>query len=274
MTGSSPHPMKKILFAIYLAYWRHFPSPLGKGFLSRLVRRLGLVAYEIDGFQMELNPSAVIDRDLISGKPHDPFVKRTIMEALTNGGVFVDVGANIGVFTLAASTLRDVVVYAFEPSPRELSRLYRNLARNKTTNVVVFPFALGHESARMELALGGDDNPGHNSLVSSSRKEKSTNTAVCHCEPFDGLLQADTLERIRVVKIDVEGFEMEVLRGMVSSIGKMKDVTFVVEVTRSFLLKAGSSAEALYAFFSKHGFRPVVGIQTDDQWNESFVKNA
>ncbi|MEO6786365.1 MAG: FkbM family methyltransferase [Chthoniobacteraceae bacterium] len=264
--------MKKTLFAIYLSYLRNFPNPLGKGFLSRLIRRLGFAIYEIDGVRLELNPSAWIDRDLVSGKAHDAFVQQTIMDALSNGGVFVDIGANIGVFTLAASMMRDVRVFAFEPSPRELARLYRNLALNQVSNVVVFPFALGRTSTRMELSLGGDDNPGHNTFVAEVQERGPRQSAVCHCEPFDGLLKSDTLKQIRVVKIDVEGFEMEVLRGMSASITVMERVTFVVEVTRSLLQCAGSSAEELYAFFDEHGFSPEIGLQEHDLWNEGFSR--
>lgn len=266
--------MKKILFALYLRYLRDIRGPQGKGFLSRLVRHLGLVAYEVEGVRLELNPCAVIDRDLLSGKPHDPFVQRIIMDALADGGIFVDVGANIGVFTLAASRLNGVIVYAFEPSPRELARLYRNLALNGATNVVVFPFALGSVSKTVQLSLGGDDNPGNNSVVAHVGKDTARNVAVCHCEPFDSLLKAEAIARIRVVKIDVEGFEMEVLCGMVASIAAMQRVTFVVEVTRSFLQRAGSSAEELYAFFAGHGFLPLVGLKAEDQWNESFARKA
>jgi FkbM family methyltransferase len=264
--------MKKFLFAIYLCYLRDFPSPLGKGFLSRLVRRLGLAAYCLDGVQLELNPCGVIDRNLISGNAHDPAVSRSIMEALAGGGVFVDVGANIGVFTLAASKLKDVVVYAFEPSPRELPRLYRNLALNQATNVVVFPFALSRAPAQMELSLSGDHNPGNNSFVASVEESRERKSSLCRCEPFDGLLNRDSVKRIRMVKIDVEGFEMEVLRGMAESIAMMQNVTFAVEVTPDFLQRAGSSAEELYSFFAQRGFVAVLGIQKNEQWNETFRK--
>ena len=266
--------VKKLLFSAYLRYLQGCPTPLGKGFLSRQVRRLGLVDYKVDGLRLDLNPCAVIDRELISGRSHDPFVKGVILEALAHGGTFVDVGANIGVFTLAASMLRDVIVYAFEPSPRELRRLYRNLATNEVTNVVVFPFALGRTSKQVELTLGGDDNPGNNSVVAHTDRRTAGKVTLCRCESFDSLFGAEAIQRVRVVKIDVEGFEMEVLLGMSDAISAMKSVTFVVEVTPSFLSKAGSSAEELYAFFARFGFQAVVGIQDDDQWNECFVRKS
>jgi len=223
---------------------------------------------------MELNPSAWIDRDLISGKHHDPFVAHILQERLTGGGVFVDIGANIGVFTLSASKIRDVFVFAFEPSPRELQRLYRNLALNFVNNVVVYPMALGFETGELELSLGSNDNPGANSFVPDEKFAHDNAVALCRCETFDSIFPKFLLGKIKIVKIDVEGFEMNVLRGMSGAMELLGDAAFVVEVTRSFLSRSGTSAEALYAFFLGHGFAPTIGLQEQDQWNEAFFRKT
>lgn len=272
MIVATANTIKRAVFSVYLLYFHRFPLPLGKGFLTRVVRRFGLARYRIDGAVFELNPCAWIDRLLISGETHDPFVRQIMAERLRDGGVFVDIGANIGVFTLVAARVPGVFVYAFEPSPRELKRLYKNLAANDITNVVVSPIALGRKSESLNLSLGGDLNPGTNSFVPASNGEHALETALCRCEPFDTLFPVGMIPQIRVVKMDVEGYEMSVLQGMTAAIEHMTRVVFLVEVTRSFLQRAGSSAEELYSFFQTRGFTPKNGIQGCDQWDEAFSK--
>jgi hypothetical protein len=63
-----------------------------------------------------------------------------------------------------------------------------------------------------------------------------------------------------------------VLAGMSSSIPLMEDVAFAIEVTRSFLQAAGSSAEDLYRFFFERGFTGSSGLQDRDQWDEIFTR--
>lgn len=263
--------MKRLLFSLYVAYQRAAPWSLGKGFLNRVVASLGPVTYKVDGALMELNPGAWIDRTLVAGEAHDPLVGRTLRQCLSRGGVFLDIGANIGVFTLAAAQMPDVTVYSFEPSPRELPRLYRHLALNGVKNVVVFPFALGRTSEKLKMSLGWSGNPGTNSFVTSGHDAA---TVVCQCVPLDSILTSEIVRQVKVVKMDIEGFEMEALRGMTESIAGMGPVTFVVEVTRSLLQRAGSSAEELYGFFAERGFSSTLGLQEHDQWDEAFVKSA
>jgi FkbM family methyltransferase len=269
-TGSLSNSAKRVVFASYLRFLAGVRSPLGKGFIGRLVSRLGFARYPFRGTVLELNPYAWIDQHLVRGRWHDPEVGECVLSGLAGGGIFLDVGANIGVFALAAAKLPGVIVYAFEPSPRELARLYRNLALNGLTNVVVLPFAAGSRAATVDLALAADSNPGMNSLLIAPTDGR---TAVrCHCYPIDDLIPTGVAANVRVVKIDVEGYEMDALRGMSRSMESMRDVIFVVEVTRGLLDRAGSSVDELYDFFAARGFEASIGRQAGEQWNEIFVR--
>jgi FkbM family methyltransferase len=178
--------LKRVAFAAYCSFKRRASSSLGKGFANRTVARLGTAVYKIDGVLLELNPSAWIDYDLIVGAGHDLFVRNVLLQKLQNGGVFLDVGANIGVFSLMAVRLPGVIVHAFEPSPRELIRLYRNLALNSANGVVVYPFALSNSAMELSLALGPSTNPGTNSLVPTDYDDSSRATIPCKAVRLDG----------------------------------------------------------------------------------------
>ena len=112
--------LKCALFRWYARYEARFPHNKGNYQLAQFLYKIfGLAAFTIDSFKIELNPIAAIDRALILGIKHDEIVSNYI-EQMT-GGSFLDVGANIGYFSIQAAS-KGYTVYAFEPSPRELLR--------------------------------------------------------------------------------------------------------------------------------------------------------
>lgn len=136
---------------------------------------------------------------------------------VSNGDSVVDVGANAGAFTYALSKLvGDGCVYSFEPMPETFSFLGNNVRRLGLTNVCCFPCALGAEDGRGELTLFAIPNSkeieiGASSLMGSPihPREKSGSVSVS-VNRFDDL----GIGCVKFVKIDVEGGEYDVLRGM------------------------------------------------------------
>lgn len=78
---------------------------------------------------------------------------------------------------------------------------------------------------------------------------------------------------MKVFKIDVEGYETEVIKGFGNTLGLMKECSFVVEVTPEFLNRANSDVNELYDCFKKFGLAPKIGISTDYQWEEVWTFN-
>lgn len=125
---------------------------------------------------------------------------------LREGGIFFDIGANIGSYTLIASEQEKGAVYAFEPHPVTFSFLKENVCLNRRKNVYLFNLALGAEEGEIRLT----DEAG--SATNRRVHERSEGTVRVLSRRAD----AFCLERCVVpnyVKIDVEGFEYEVLEG-------------------------------------------------------------
>jgi FkbM family methyltransferase len=148
-------------------------------------------------------------------------------QLLSPGMTFIDAGANIGVYTLVASRIvgdRGRVI-AFEPSAQSFPVLQRNIALNRLTNVLAFPFALTQTSGRTRLYRG--PNAGLNSLGSDpswperfpSWREEVEEIAT---EPLDGVLHRTSTNRVHVVKMDVQGAEELVLRGGINTVKVMR----------------------------------------------------
>jgi hypothetical protein len=102
--------MRRAIWRAYSAYDQHFPIARGKYRVGHaLGRAVGLAEFEFDGLRLELRMDGTLDRKLLRGETHDPVVLDQIRTQLRDGGVFLDVGANIGYFTLQAARIRACV---------------------------------------------------------------------------------------------------------------------------------------------------------------------
>ena len=173
-------------------------------------------------------------------------------ERLTPSATFLDVGANIGLFSILAASKYQAQAIAFEPSAREAERLTRN-ARTNGVKVNLHRIALGDQDGTAALLVRQSAQHMTNRIVP---KKQCSEATACPMKRLDSVLSPEDLARTRVVKIDVEGYEMNVLRGMSEAMTHLNAATFVVEVTPLWLRENGTSEQELYAFFESRGWRP------------------
>jgi FkbM family methyltransferase len=134
----------------------------------------------------------------------------------SKAGVFLDVGANIGAYSVALSSWFAEVI-AFEPNPIVANILRANLAQNRCPNVKVVEKALGAEPARATLYSIEKWNIGMASLIPAEGAEEIASVDVVR---GDDLL-ADLVQqgvRVELLKIDVEGHEPHALQGLMSTL--------------------------------------------------------
>ena len=139
-------------------------------------------------------------------------VQRAVAESLRPGGVFVDVGANVGFFSLLAARhlgARGTIV-AFEAHPRVAATLRRNLARN-SVRADVRAVAVGAVDGRTTLHVAA--HPGGSTIAADAATDEVSRVAV-DVVTLDRLVEAGSIPVPDVVKIDVEGAEDAVLDGL------------------------------------------------------------
>jgi FkbM family methyltransferase len=170
------------------------------------------------GMPMEVNLNDLIGREIFKQRIFDLAVSECAWRLLSPGDNVIDAGANIGYMTMlfAARIGENGVVHAFEPHPRVLDLLKRNVdrigGRPGAGRVIVHPSALGNSPGKAELI-----ETGYFSISTGTAKIATTETASdkvashsVHVETLDGLFpQGD----FALLKIDVEGFEPNVLGG-------------------------------------------------------------
>lgn len=177
----------------------------------------------------------------------DP-VEEFSVEFLNPGDTFIDVGANIGCVTAAGSVTVGETgrVFAIEAHPRTFSYLERTVALNKATNVTCLNVALGATDGT--VCFTDERRKDDNNRVS---QDASSGLEV-PCVPLTSIVQNNSIDHIDLLKIDVEGFEMQVLRGAESILPKVD--CMYIEVLDHTLRKFGSSAEEVIAFVRAQGF--------------------
>jgi FkbM family methyltransferase len=138
------------------------------------------------------------------------FVARFLRPGMT----VLDIGAHHGLYTLLASKRvgRSGRVIAFEPSPRERSRLMRHLRVNRCGNVEVQPFALGDRAGEANLFLVEGEHDWCNSLRVPNIGERTSAIRV-ELRRLDDVLQMLGQPRVDFIKLDVEGAELSLLQG-------------------------------------------------------------
>lgn len=159
-----------------------------------------------------------VGRGIVNSKCHEPHVETVLKAILHSGDVFLDLGANIGYFTLlAASIVRDIgKVISFEPNMQNLQLLYASIIENKFSNIIVYPFAASDTNQIFSLTSFGS-----NGFIEKAHSAQS-NSQFLQSVLVDNVLQNE--EKISVIKMDIEGFETLALRGMERIISKHKPV--------------------------------------------------
>ena len=162
--------------------------------------------------------------DFIFGSSEPP-VQRCLARYLAPGGVFYDVGANVGFFSLLAAQRvgRGGSVYSFEPVSENVMAIRRNARLNEMAHVSIFEVAADSQSGTGELLLADWD--GGSSLRNAAAGAvEPVERRMVPVVSLDDLVDDEGLRPPTVVKIDVEGSEMGALQGMVKTLEKFKPV--------------------------------------------------
>lgn len=160
-----------------------------------------------------LNPSGYIDRFVIHEGDYESEVRLEIEESAQIGDAIWDIGANFGLHCVTLGKRRqDLKIVAFEPNPIEHARLMLHRGWN-APHIQTCSVALSDRTAMIELHLGPPGNSGMTTLSPWS-KTSYTETILVAAVEGDGLIASGRIPSPNIIKLDVEGHEAAVLRGL------------------------------------------------------------
>jgi FkbM family methyltransferase len=178
----------------------------------------------------------------------------------TGGNTFVDIGAAFGFYTIVGSGKvgRTGKVISIEPHPDIFDMLNRNIKFNQLTNVVTLNYAVSSKATKVKLYSS------YSILPERDRKDNKKFVEV-DANTLDNLLHQNGInaEDVNWVKIDVEGAEIEVLRGATDVLSKGKDIALLIEV------HGHENYEPLLKLLDSYDF--VIEFEKNYEWGDKHI---
>jgi FkbM family methyltransferase len=215
------------------------------------------LAAAVGGWRYGCDLRNVIAREACLTGRTAPAETAALVASLPPGGTFVDVGANWGYFTLAAAHAVGPSgrVVALEPDPRMFAELRGNLERNGIRNVTALSVAASDRAGQAALAgyAEADRNRGVSSLVAAPAGDAPS--FAVRTEPLDGVLDGLGITSADLVKIDVEGAEELVVRGMARGLAAGRYRRVLVELHPGQHPDPARLGATMYETMSGAGYR-------------------
>ena len=226
---------------------------------------LGTLGAEVGGARFVCDVRDGTAREAWFTGKYEPQETAVVLGVLRPGGVFIDVGANWGYFTLVAAARVGPAgkVVSVEPDPRLFELLGANVAANAFSHVRAVRAAAG--AAAGELTLTGFDPAGGNWGLSRVGADAGPGfTFTVRSLALDDELDALGIDRVDLLKMDIEGAEGLALKGMAAGLRSGRYERLLVEVHPTLLPALGSSAEAVIGELLAAGYRAWEGKHDRD----------
>lgn len=199
-------------------------------------------------------------------------------KVLQSGDCFIDVGANVGYFSLVASVLtgKEGLILAFEPERHNFKRLQANIALNEFDNIIPYYMAVGDDDKSVSLFFNSDNDGGHAlwDIGGYSFNKKSQETTIkqdIHLTKLDTIVNNISTPPIKAIKIDTEGYEHHVLIGAIETIRKHNIPFIAAELNRLGLKKSGSNEDLFRMYMNQLGYDTYL-YECDENNNVVFHK--
>lgn len=211
------------------------------------------VLESVSGLRLAVDTREYASCMMLYGR-YSPEIVALLEATVRPGDSVLDIGAQLGFITahLARLTGKPGAVHSFEPDPTALSRLRETLRANDFEWVRVFPIAASDKSGSLTLYLS--PTLGWSTAVAGSHLTGLVPHEV-EAAPIDELAARGEIRRpVKLVKIDVEGFEISVLDGMRTILSEDRP-RLIVEVNPPLLRPQGQTPRDLFYRIERHGYR-------------------
>ena len=257
----NPAARTKYYFAVERRWAADWPFTRGAALPTRfrwLVRPTEPAWVQLEpGVTMLLDPEDYISRELLPTGTWERPSWDAIHAHLSDGAVFVDVGAHIGYYSLKAARVVGAAgrVIAVEPNPPTVHELEANISASGATVISLQPVACSDAETTLDLFSSPRVNTGQTSLSrdNASQGGRAVTTYHVRARPLDDIVTDTGVSRVDIVKIDVEGAEMLVLKGAARTLARYHPA-LMVELIDAQLRSMGTSEAEVRAFLKAQGY--------------------
>lgn len=219
------------------------------------------------GISYELDISDIVDWFIYYG--FNDISRTKLYSFIKKDNIVFDIGANVGDVSLHFAKLvgNRGIVHSFEPDSTNYCRFQRNLNINKFSNIILNKKGLGNKNASYKIYTLNEKNKGMNRIINDSKE--SNEYREIQVITLDEYCETSNIKNIDLIKIDVEGFELNVLKGGIHTINNFHPTLFI-ELDDQNLVEQGDSAKDLVLFLEEKGYysinastNQIISNQTD-----------
>jgi FkbM family methyltransferase len=246
---------KLLPFRVRLALALRKVRPIELGQALKVLTGVTYGEHSVNGMTVWLDPASNLGVGVLNGS-YEPAITQVLQSILSEGDTFIDVGANEGWFSLLASKAvgETGMVLGVEPQARLWEILIRNLVLNDCHNCRLVPYAVGSTESEVDLILHPWINNGATTLVASNRRRHFRRQKA-------RMLRLDTIarmysdgRRIKLVKIDCEGYELEAVKGASHLLHSRLIQNLLIEYHPDQLRRLGQSKDDIGSYLGKYGY--------------------
>jgi FkbM family methyltransferase len=256
-----PRPFRRLLVwrqqrRLPLRLARHWIFPaLEEDLWPSDARWVGELVTLPNGVRIEVDPRDAVSRAIIQNGWHEPETVDLIHRVVSPGMVFFDVGAHVGQYSLIASKLvgQDGAVHSFEPHPILFEALRRNLRRNQCHNVCSHNAAADVHPGSSTLFLATASNVGATSLRPPAND--SGERSAVQRSALDTYVRSRGIGRVDLVKLDVEGAELDALQGARAVLVENPEICIIYEIFEPTARLFGRSTTDVARYLRTLGFQ-------------------
>ena len=223
--------------------------------VSRKVKR--------NGINYKLDISDIIDWYIYYG--FRELSKELLLANIKENDTVIDVGANVGEISLRAANIvgnKKGIVYSFEPDHINFNRFLNNIKINAVKNITPINKGLGNVDGVFSLSVVDENNRGMNRIVESN---ESLNTSKIEVITLDNYIKLKNITRVDLIKIDTEGFEMNVIKGAKDLLKRFRPILFI-ELDEKNLIAQNSSPKELIKHFINLNYK-IINANNNDAIN-------
>ena len=207
----------------------------------------------VDDSYVYLNPNDPVVSGALFFNVYEKSESRFIKSICFKGMKTLDIGANIGYYTALTSKAagEEGLIVAIEPDPESYKYLSKTINASKFDNIISFNLAASDIKQKLPLFIS-KDNRGDNRLY---QNEENRETIEVDCFTMDELLLGNQIYNLDLIKIDVQGYEPKVIKGMQQIIESSNELILLTEFWPKGILQAGENPQEYLTILRKMNFK-------------------
>ena len=241
----------KSLVTLFSGYGLGYKIPFARKIVNYTTNKLKKKSDKVTVYGHNLTIDENDSLQLSIWPNYEPLIADIFYSEVKTGDVVLDIGANIGVFTLLGAKLvgSEGSVYAFEPDPENFSLLTQNVNQSRYKNITLVNKAVNSQTCPLKL-YQSESNRGDHQIHDSGQNRKFISVqGVAIDDYFD-----ENEKRVKLIKMDIQGAEWDAIQGMSNILNQDHPLIIISELWPFGLLRAGVSTEIYLSFMKERNF--------------------